>query len=182
MLSRSPLRFTFYTPPHPTQFESQSQRQARSTTKSISENEKRYRSRKPHPPLVRMPLTLSKSMLSSKSWYKTNTKFHFLPNAFPILQSPSVTSNSRKMAWSLVCPANRGIGFYLTRHLLQNTQIPVVATSRKDVEGTKKSILTDLDVDPKRLTVLEVDVTSKWCVTKYLSVISNLPHKVQNNN
>lgn len=66
------------------------------------------------------------------------------------------------MAWSLVCPANRGIGFYLTRHLLQNTQIPVVATSRKDIEGTKKSILTDLDVDPRRLTVLEVDVTSEY--------------------
>ncbi|EDO03125.1 hypothetical protein SS1G_05604 [Sclerotinia sclerotiorum 1980 UF-70] len=44
---------------------------------------------------------------------------------------------------------------------VKNTQLPVVATSRKDVEGTKRSILTDLDVDPKRLTVLEVDVTSK---------------------
>lgn len=65
------------------------------------------------------------------------------------------------MAWSLVCPASRGIGFHLTRHILQNTQLPVVATSRKDLEGTKSSILKDLDVDPKRLTVLEVDVTSK---------------------
>ncbi len=64
------------------------------------------------------------------------------------------------MAWSFVCPANRGIGFALTRHLLQTTQIPVVATARKDVNGVKKSILSDLpDVGSDRLTVLEVDVT-----------------------
>lgn len=64
------------------------------------------------------------------------------------------------MAWSLVCPANRGIGFYLTRHLLQNTKLPVVATTRKDIDGTKKSILHRLEhVDSDRLTILEVDAT-----------------------
>ena len=64
------------------------------------------------------------------------------------------------MAWSLVTPASRGIGFYLTRHLLQNTQIPVVATARKDVQDVKKRMLDGLpDVDSDRLTVLEVDVT-----------------------
>jgi hypothetical protein len=67
------------------------------------------------------------------------------------------------MAWSLVCPASRGIGFHLTRHLLQTTKIPVVATARKDVTGVKKSILEDLkDVDSGRLTVLEVDVTGNF--------------------
>ena len=72
------------------------------------------------------------------------------------------------MAWSLVCPSSRGIGFQLTRHLLQTTKIPVIATARKDVTGVKKSILADLpDVDPERLNVLEVDVTSTSiiCVT-----------------
>ena len=64
------------------------------------------------------------------------------------------------MAWSFVAPSSRGIGFHLTRHLLQTTNIPVIATSRKDVSGVKKSILQDLDVDNDRLTVLEVDVTS----------------------
>ncbi len=64
------------------------------------------------------------------------------------------------MAWSLVCPASRGIGFYLTRHLLQNTNIPVVATARSDVAVVKKNILEGLDhVNPERLNVLEVDVT-----------------------
>lgn len=67
------------------------------------------------------------------------------------------------MAWSLVCPASRGIGFHLTRHLLQTTTIPIVATARKDTEGVRKSLLSDLpDIDPKRLTVLEVDVTGTY--------------------
>ena len=65
------------------------------------------------------------------------------------------------MAWSLVTPASRGVGFQLARHLLQTTKTPVVATARKDVDGVKKSILQDLpDVDSDRLTVLELDVTS----------------------
>ena len=63
------------------------------------------------------------------------------------------------MAWAFIAPSSRGIGYQLTRHLLQNTNIPVIATSRKDVVGVKKSILQDLDVDKDRLTVLEVDVT-----------------------
>ncbi|KAM3075866.1 hypothetical protein ACMFMG_006614 [Clarireedia jacksonii] len=71
------------------------------------------------------------------------------------------------MAWSLVCPANRGIGFCLTRHLLKNTTIPVVATARKDTDGVKKSILLDLkDVDADRLTVLEVDVTDEATISR----------------
>ena len=64
------------------------------------------------------------------------------------------------MAWSLVCPANRGIGFQLTRHLLQTTKVPVVATTRRDVEDVRVSLLETLpDVNKDRLTVLEVDVT-----------------------
>lgn len=64
------------------------------------------------------------------------------------------------MAWSLVCPANRGIGFHLTRHLLQTTKIPIVATTRRDVEGVKMEILDQIpEVDRDRLTVVKVDVT-----------------------
>ena len=62
--------------------------------------------------------------------------------------------------WTLVSPASRGIGFNLTRHLLRNTTLPVVATARKDVEGVRKSMLEGLkDVDEKRLKVLSLDVT-----------------------
>lgn len=64
------------------------------------------------------------------------------------------------MAWSFVCPASRGIGFALTRHLLKTTSMPIVATARRDTQGTKKSMLQDLkDIDESRLTVLEIDVT-----------------------
>lgn len=67
------------------------------------------------------------------------------------------------MAWSMICPANRGIGFHLTRQLLHTTKIPVIATTRRDIEGVKKSILNNLpEVDKDRLTVLEVDVTSTF--------------------
>ncbi|KAH7116916.1 hypothetical protein B0J11DRAFT_537853 [Dendryphion nanum] len=61
--------------------------------------------------------------------------------------------------WTLVSPASRGIGFALTRHLLQTTRAPVVATARKDLERTKEELLDGLEnVDRERLTVLELDV------------------------
>ena len=64
------------------------------------------------------------------------------------------------MAWCLVTPASRGIGFALTRHLLLTTAVPVVATARRDIDGTRQNILNGLKgVDANRLTVLEVDVT-----------------------
>ncbi|KUJ23545.1 NAD(P)-binding protein [Mollisia scopiformis] len=70
------------------------------------------------------------------------------------------------MAWSLICPASRGIGFELTRQLLLTTTIPVVATARKDITSVKKNILSDLkDVDPSRLIVLEVDVTDEATIS-----------------
>ncbi|KAG9236079.1 hypothetical protein BJ875DRAFT_482595 [Amylocarpus encephaloides] len=64
--------------------------------------------------------------------------------------------------WSLVTPASRGIGFHLTRHLLRTTPFAVVATARKDMQGVKREIMEDLkDIDEKRLTVLELDVTDE---------------------
>ena len=61
--------------------------------------------------------------------------------------------------WALVSPASRGIGLQLARRLLKTTELPVVATARKDLNTTKEAILDDLDVDSKRLEVLELDVT-----------------------
>ncbi|PVI06031.1 NAD(P)-binding protein [Periconia macrospinosa] len=60
--------------------------------------------------------------------------------------------------WSLIAPASRGIGFALARRVLQTTKAPVVATARRDVDGTKRELLEGLDVDRGRLTVLELDV------------------------
>jgi len=60
--------------------------------------------------------------------------------------------------WSLVSPASRGIGFALARRVLQTTKAPVVATARKDCAKMRRELLAGLDVDEKRLMVLEVDV------------------------
>ena len=73
--------------------------------------------------------------------------------------STSISASS-KMAYCLVTPASRGIGHALTKHLLTTTKVPVVATTRKDSDGVKSSILEKLkDVESSRLTVLELDVT-----------------------
>ena len=61
--------------------------------------------------------------------------------------------------WLLATPASRGIGLQLARRLLNTTDLPVVATARKDLESTKAKILQGLDVDPSRLSVLRLDVT-----------------------
>ncbi|KAL8883472.1 MAG: hypothetical protein Q9215_008212 [Flavoplaca cf. flavocitrina] len=61
--------------------------------------------------------------------------------------------------WLLATPASRGIGLQLARRLLNTTDLPVVATARKDLEHTKAQILQGLDIDPTRLSVLKIDVT-----------------------
>ena len=102
-----------------------------------------------------IPVDAVIKVMISKPHFK---KKHSLP-----LNRDKFLNPQYDMPWSLVSPASRGIGFHLTRHLLQTTKIPVVATARKDVEGVKKSILQDLpDVESDRLTVLELDFTSKF--------------------
>jgi NAD(P)-dependent dehydrogenase (short-subunit alcohol dehydrogenase family) len=60
--------------------------------------------------------------------------------------------------WCLVSPASRGIGFALTRRILQSTNASVIATARQDLGKTKRELLEGLSVDEKRLTVLKLDV------------------------
>ena len=61
--------------------------------------------------------------------------------------------------WALVTPASRGIGLELARRLLQTTNVPVIATARKDLDQTKENALSGLnDVKEDRLSVLKVDV------------------------
>ena len=61
----------------------------------------------------------------------------------------------------LTCPSSRGIGLALTRRLLVKSTLPVVATARSDLDGTRQRILDGLEIDSKRLEVLEVDVTGR---------------------
>lgn len=63
--------------------------------------------------------------------------------------------------WSLVVPASRGIGLALTRHLLAKTNVPVVATFRKDEQDVKKRMLDGLSGVEDRLKLMQVDVTGE---------------------
>ncbi|EXJ62541.1 hypothetical protein A1O7_02979 [Cladophialophora yegresii CBS 114405] len=62
------------------------------------------------------------------------------------------------MAWTLVTPSSRGIGFALTRHLLRTLPptIPVVATARSDLPGVKENLLASLELSPKQAARLDV--------------------------
>ena len=66
--------------------------------------------------------------------------------------------------WILTTPSSRGLGFAITRRLLQTTELPVVATARSDVDGVKGRLLEDLEgldgkrVEEGRLRVLKMDV------------------------
>ena len=65
-------------------------------------------------------------------------------------------------SWIFTSPSSRGIGLQLTRRLLKMTNLPIIATARSDLSGTKARILNGLnDVDEDRLEVLQVDVTGK---------------------
>ncbi|KIW16673.1 hypothetical protein PV08_03861 [Exophiala spinifera] len=75
------------------------------------------------------------------------------------------------MAWALVTPSSRGIGFALTRHLLRTlpASVPVVATARSNVSETKEKILSSLDVSgdqAARLDVRECDVLSESSIAR----------------
>ncbi|KAK5132220.1 hypothetical protein LTR08_009280 [Meristemomyces frigidus] len=64
--------------------------------------------------------------------------------------------------WALVTPASRGIGLELARRLLQTTQVPVIATARRDVDQTRERLLSGLPpINEARLHVLQVDVLGR---------------------
>jgi NAD(P)-dependent dehydrogenase (short-subunit alcohol dehydrogenase family) len=60
--------------------------------------------------------------------------------------------------WLLVSSASSGIGLAISRRLLTITNAPIIATTRRDPDETKRSILNGLNIDEKRLEVLKVDV------------------------
>ena len=40
-------------------------------------------------------------------------------------------------------PSSRGIGLQLARHLLRTTDLPIVATAKRDLDKTRDDILTE---------------------------------------
>jgi len=72
--------------------------------------------------------------------------------------------------WIFISPSSRGIGLAVTRHLLRNTALPILATTRSsDVSAAKAKCLESLDGDGQdrgqdfaaRLHVLRLDVTDE---------------------
>ena len=70
------------------------------------------------------------------------------------------------LPFALVTPATRGLSLAITRQLLRTTQMPVFATHRSSSpEQVHKHIFEPFssgnDVDPKRLTLIKLDLTSE---------------------
>ncbi|KAK5128710.1 hypothetical protein LTR85_000043 [Meristemomyces frigidus] len=77
--------------------------------------------------------------------------------------------------WALVTPASRGIGLEFARRLLQYTNIPVVATARRDLDQTREHVLTGLaDVQEDRLHVLRVDMLDEESISSAASEAAKL--------
>jgi len=66
----------------------------------------------------------------------------------------------------------RGIGLQFARHLLHNTSLKVVATSRQPDEA-RKAILSGLDAKDDRLTTLELDVLKEDSIASAAQEVSN---------
>ncbi|EXJ80022.1 hypothetical protein A1O3_08308 [Capronia epimyces CBS 606.96] len=74
------------------------------------------------------------------------------------------------MAWTLVTPSSRGIGFALTRRLLQTlpTSVTIVATARLDLPGSRERLISSLDLTEAqsgRLDVQRCDVLSEASIS-----------------
>lgn len=64
--------------------------------------------------------------------------------------------------WAIVAPASRGIGRAVAREILQTTSCSVVATARRKPDDVKRTILSDLNVEPSRLYVLTMDFLGNY--------------------
>ncbi|KAJ5762053.1 uncharacterized protein N7511_005435 [Penicillium nucicola] len=71
---------------------------------------------------------------------------------------------SAKHGFALVTPASRGLGFAFAHQLLARTQLPVIATARKNCNEIRERLLSSNGIpkdSEKRLRMLEVDVTDE---------------------
>ncbi len=83
--------------------------------------------------------------------------------------------------WALVSPASRGIGLEFARRLLQTTNVPIVATARKDLDQTKENVLTGLnDVKEDRLNVLKVDFLGQLLSCNQMSTVQLTRYQTNN--
>ncbi|KAJ5379303.1 hypothetical protein N7509_012422 [Penicillium cosmopolitanum] len=76
--------------------------------------------------------------------------------------------------FALVAPASRGLGLAFAQQLLTRTELPVVATTRKDCAGVRDRILTGKNVPSsaeRRLRLFEVDVKDESTISSMADAI-----------
>ncbi|KAJ5691355.1 hypothetical protein N7488_012090 [Penicillium malachiteum] len=81
---------------------------------------------------------------------------------------------SAKHGFALVTPASRGLGFAFAQQLLAKTQLPVVATARKNCADVREKLLSSEGLPQnaeQRLRVLEVDVTDETTISSMVDTI-----------
>ncbi|KAJ6004238.1 hypothetical protein N7499_000307 [Penicillium canescens] len=82
--------------------------------------------------------------------------------------------SSAKHGFALVTPASRGLGFAFAHQLLARTQLPVIATARKNCNEIRERLLSSSDIpkdSEKRLRILEVDVTDESTISAMADTI-----------
>ncbi|KAJ5527762.1 hypothetical protein N7513_011921 [Penicillium frequentans] len=81
---------------------------------------------------------------------------------------------SAKHGFALVTPASRGLGFAFAQQLLARTQLPVVATARKNCDEVRDQLLSSNGLPQnaeERLRVLKVDVTDETTLSSMTDTI-----------
>ncbi|KAJ1706473.1 short-chain dehydrogenases/reductase [Aspergillus flavus] len=70
---------------------------------------------------------------------------------------------SPRSGFAVVTPASRGIGFALARYLLQHTDLPIIATARRNSDNLRHRLLCGMEnsAAEQRLSVFDVDVTEE---------------------
>lgn len=71
---------------------------------------------------------------------------------------------SPRSGFAIVTPASRGIGFALARYLLQHTDLPIIATARRNSDNLRHRLLCGMEnsAAEQRLSVFDVDVTGSF--------------------
>ncbi|RAH62399.1 NAD(P)-binding protein [Aspergillus piperis CBS 112811] len=80
-------------------------------------------------------------------------------------QIRAIQMSPAKSGFALVTPASKGLGFAFARQLLSNTDLPVLATARRDTGQLRKVLLEQVNDETgkadERLRVFEIDVTDE---------------------
>lgn len=78
------------------------------------------------------------------------------------------------LPYILCSPGSSGLSLALVRQFLQKTKLPIITTSRSDLEATKDNLLRGLDIDSSRVTVLKVDFLDEGTLTQAAKDIKDI--------